>query len=66
VTYRFEIDKDVRGEFRWSFKTPNNQAVAVSGEGYTSKQSCQHGIDLVKMHAAGASIDDKTLKAYAW
>ena len=45
--YRFQIFKDTAGYFRWRFVASNGQIVAVSGEGYTSKQSCQHGIQQV-------------------
>ncbi|TDQ59883.1 hypothetical protein EDC45_0550 [Mesocricetibacter intestinalis] len=44
----FEIYKDAKGEFRWRLKAGNHESIATSGEGYASKRSCQHAIDLVK------------------
>ena len=33
---------------------------ADSNEGYSSKASCKHGIDLVKEQAANAEVEDQT------
>ncbi|HEX9732051.1 MAG TPA: DUF1508 domain-containing protein [Thermoanaerobaculia bacterium] len=67
MQYRFEIYKDNRGEYRWRFWAPNNQIIAVSGEGYTTKQSCQHSIGLVKQYAPTAPVIDSTVPAtYAY
>jgi uncharacterized protein YegP (UPF0339 family) len=60
MKYRFEIYRDSRREYRWRFRAPNNQITAISGEGYTTKQSCQHSIDLVKEHAPTAPVEDQT------
>lgn len=57
---RFQVYRDTAGEFRWRLRAGNNEIIAVSGEGYTSKQSCLHGIDVVKREAAGASTEDLT------
>jgi hypothetical protein len=57
MRYKFQIFKDAAGEFRWRFVAPNGQTVAVSGEGYKSRQSCLDGIDLVKTHAPGAPVE---------
>lgn len=56
----FEIYKDKAGEFRWRLQAGNNAIVADSGEGYTTKASCQHGIEVVKDIAAAAPINDRT------
>jgi uncharacterized protein YegP (UPF0339 family) len=53
---KFEVYKDVRGEFRWRLKAANGQIIATSGEGYTSKSGCQNGIDSVKSNAPDAEI----------
>ncbi|MFD0965453.1 YegP family protein [Seminibacterium arietis] len=44
----FEIYKDARNEFRWRLKAGNHQIIATGGEGYSSKQACQKGIEAVK------------------
>ncbi|HXM51505.1 MAG TPA: DUF1508 domain-containing protein [Pyrinomonadaceae bacterium] len=45
---KFYIYVDSAREWRWHLKAANGRIVADSGEGYTSKQSCLDGIDLVK------------------
>ena len=57
--YRFEIIKGRDGQYYFHFKAPNGQIVAQS-EGYTSKQSCQYGINCVRQHAHMAEIIDRT------
>ncbi|MDF3821558.1 YegP family protein [Leptospira sp. 96542] len=56
---KFEIYKDKAGEFRFRLKAGNGEIIAVS-EGYTSKKSCENGIESVKKNAADAAIDDQT------
>ena len=56
---KFEINKDVSGEFRFKLIVGNNQTVAVS-QGYKSKESAMKGIESVKENAAKAAIEDKT------
>jgi len=57
---KFEIFKDQRGEYRFRLKAPNGQIIAVSGEGFTTKQSCQSGIEAVKKYAPSAQVHDLT------
>lgn len=57
---KFEIFKDQRGEYRFRLKAPNGQIIAVSGEGFTTKQSCQGGIEAVKKYAPSAQVYDLT------
>jgi uncharacterized protein YegP (UPF0339 family) len=56
----FEVYKDRGGEFRWRLQAANNEIVADSNEGYSSKASCLNGIDVVKRIAADAPINDLT------
>jgi uncharacterized protein YegP (UPF0339 family) len=57
----FEIFKDDDGHFRWRLRASgNNEPIADSGEGYTTKENCQDGIDLVKAQAATATVQDLT------
>lgn len=56
----FEVYKDRAGEFRWRLQAANNEIVADSNEGYSSKASCLNGIDVVKRIAASAPINDLT------
>jgi uncharacterized protein YegP (UPF0339 family) len=56
---KFEINKDVAGEFRFKLLATNGQVIAVS-EGYTNKDGAINGIESVKKNAAAAVIEDKT------
>lgn len=58
---RFELYRDVKGEWRWRLRAENGEVVADSGEGYVRREDCEHGIALVK-GATNARVDDMTLK----
>ncbi len=60
VDAKFEINKDVAGEFRFKLVAVNGETIAIS-EGYTNKDGVMNGIDSVKQNAAAAVIDDKTV-----
>jgi len=57
---KFEIYQDGKGEYRWRLKADNHETIADSAEGYSSKDSCEHGLELVKKLAAGAEVEDKS------
>jgi uncharacterized protein YegP (UPF0339 family) len=57
---KFQLYKDRKGEYRWRLRARNGEIIADSNEGYSSKASCQHGIDLVKEQAASATVEDQT------
>jgi uncharacterized protein YegP (UPF0339 family) len=57
---KFEIDKDVAGEFRFKLVATNGECIAVS-QGYNAKESALQGIESVKQNAAMAVIEDKTV-----
>jgi uncharacterized protein YegP (UPF0339 family)/sporulation protein YlmC with PRC-barrel domain len=59
VDAKFEISKDVAGEFRFKLVAINGQTIAVS-QGYTTKDNTLNGIESVKQNAADAVIEDKT------
>jgi len=60
VAAKFEINKDVAGEFRFKLVAVNGETIAVS-EGYTTKDNALNGIESVKHNAADAVIEDKTI-----
>jgi uncharacterized protein YegP (UPF0339 family) len=60
VDAKFEINKDVAGEFRFKLVAVNGQTIAVS-EGYTTKDNALNGIESVKQNAAAAVIQDNTV-----
>lgn len=57
---KFEINKDVAGQFRFRLVATNGQVIAVS-EGYTSKDNALNGIESVKVNAADALVEDQTI-----
>jgi uncharacterized protein len=57
---KFQLYKDRKGEYRWHLRARNGEIIADSNEGYSSKASCKHGIDLVKQQAANAEVEDQT------
>ena len=59
MSAKFEITKDVSGEFRFKLVVGNNQTVAVS-QGYKTKEGAMTGIESVKANAAKAAVEDKT------
>ena len=57
---KFEINKDVAGEFRFNLVATNGEIIAVS-QGYNAKESALKGIESVKQNAADAAIEDNTV-----
>ena len=62
---KFQLYKDRKGEYRWRLRARNGEIIADSNEGYSSKASCKHGIDLVKEQAASAMVEDQTVSRAA-
>lgn len=58
---KFELNKDVSGEYRFKLIAANGQTIAVS-QGYNAKESALNGIESVKQNAPGAVIEDTTLE----
>ena len=56
---KFEINKDVAGEFRFKLIAANGEIVAVS-EGYKAKEGAMNGIESIRENALTALIEDKT------
>ena len=56
---KFELYKDKKGEFRWRLLASNGQAIASSGEGYTTMANAKAGIESVKKNASTAAIEEK-------
>lgn len=53
---KFQIYKDMRGEFRWRFVSSNGRIVADSAESYTSEANALNGINIVKKDAPAAKV----------
>ena len=57
---KFQIFKDKAGEYRWRLRANNNETIADSAEGYKAMSDCEHGIDLLKLLAPTAEVQDQT------
>ncbi len=54
----FELYEDNAGEYRWRLQAENNEIIADSANGYTSKANCEHGIELVRKLAPTVPVND--------
>ena len=57
MTAKFELFKDIAGQFRFHLKAANGEIIAAS-QGYTSKAAAQTGIASVKTNSATAPTED--------
>jgi hypothetical protein len=57
---RFELFVDSAGEWRWRLVASNEEIIASSGEGYSTKQGAERCIQSVKRGAPVADIEDLT------
>ena len=55
----FEINRSTDGQFYFTLKAQNHEVIATS-EMYTTKESCQNGINSVKTNAPNAEVVDNT------
>lgn len=51
---------DAKGEYRYNIVAENKETVARSSEGYSTFQSLEHAINIVKANAATAEVKDLT------
>lgn len=62
-TYEFVIKDSINGQFYWIFhNTVGNTEPICQSETYTSKQSCQTSIDILRSSAGSATVSDKTVR----
>jgi uncharacterized protein YegP (UPF0339 family) len=40
--------RDNRNEWRWTYFGENGEEIGVSSESYTTKQNCQHSVDMMR------------------
>ncbi len=45
--------------YYFRFVSSNGQVLATSGDGYTSKQSCIHALNLIKLYSANCPVYNK-------
>ena len=58
---KFEIYLDKAGLYRYRLFASNGESIAMSEEGYKSKDSCKKGIKSVSVNAVNPIIIDETL-----
>lgn len=57
---KFEIYLDKAGEYRYRLFATNGESIAISEEGYKSKNGCIKGMESVAVNALNAEIVDET------
>lgn len=56
---KFKVYQDAAKKWRWKFESSGNyKIIADSGEGYDSKASCEHGINVLKTEISSATIEN--------
>lgn len=58
---KFEIYKDKAGLFRYRLIASNGESIAMSEEGYKSKDGCKNGLKSISINAPGADIYDESV-----
>ena len=58
MSYKFEVYKDKKGEFRFRFKSPNGENMFAS-EGYKQKKSAMNAIESIKKNAPDAEVEEQ-------
>jgi uncharacterized protein YegP (UPF0339 family) len=56
---KFDISKDHAGKFRFHLKAPKGEIIAAS-QAYETKASAEKGIEAIKTHAPGATVEDNS------
>ena len=59
---KFVINKITNGEFQFNLKANNGQTI-LSSEGYTTKPSCDNGIESVKRNSQDDSKFDRKISS---
>jgi uncharacterized protein len=59
-TAKFQIKKNISGQYYFVLKAPNGETI-VTSEFYTTKQACKNGIRAVREYAPIAEEEDLTL-----
>ena len=59
---KYEVYFDKAGEYRYRLLASNGMNVAISEDGYATKQGCLNGIEAISRAAVGADVDESALK----
>ena len=55
---KFEMYQDKAGTYRFRLKARNGEIIATSGD-YTTRDSCENGVESVRRNAPGAEIAEE-------
>jgi len=56
---RFQVYRDVAGEYRWRLRANNHRMIA-QGESYKNREDCMHCIGLIRNLDPGTPVKDLT------
>ena len=56
----FDVKKDSKGQWYWTFQADNNKTIARSSESYINRSDCLHSIKIVKELSPGCKVWDIT------
>jgi len=56
----FDVKKDNKGEWYWTFQADNSKTIARSSESYVNRSDCLHAIKIVKEKAPSCTVWDLT------
>ena len=56
----FEVRKNTKSEWYWTFQADNNKTIAISSESYINRSDCLRSIRIVKDLAPKAPVYDMT------
>ena len=62
----FLVYTDREGKYRWCFQANNYRTIADSGEGYSSKRDCLHGIKVLKENYGSFQTYTDTRGEHRW
>lgn len=57
-----KIYKDAGKEFRWTWKSGNNEKIANSGEGYKTHEGVVKAVERIQSSIPGVKVEDATKK----
>ena len=59
----YNIYKDVRDQYRWTYEASNGRTIAVSSEAYVAHADCVRSVEIMKSSYASPVYD--STKSYA-
>ena len=54
---KFDLYRDIAGDYRWRFRTDDGRVIAVSSQAYLHPADCKSDVELLKAQAPEAVVD---------